>query len=439
MSEYILAKDGVYKKFGTDLFRGSIKVGFPIPFQEELDTIHVQGGDIREKIEIVFKRMPIALFQQALAFMEFCYEDKKAEGMVCFRYRAGEWSIVIPEQWNSGTSVCYHLKPEESSFIMGDVHSHPKFASSAHSTTDNLDERKLSDGIFMVVKDFDIWNCEPSIVGVVDGVSFPIKPQYMFDLRTAHEKSKPDVPDEWKAKVHGLPCDGCRREREGAQAAVQKTEAERKAEEEKEARLVPSDLVEVYRKSIAQGKSRGKAFYELIQEWQAKSKYNGKVFRCGNHGCKKFLRTLECPDCKKSVTSYEVMEMLSLAIDELDALEEVKGDLKVLVELNAPQSEAAKTDPASQDTDIILVGEGPECTDACHHKKNGTPHTHFDPAKFKAEDCKNTACADVGHMLLTCPDRIKRLAKVPAKDGTPASTVSTPAEHQGLEAPWEGI
>jgi hypothetical protein len=437
VTRFFVTPDGVYEEYEDQLFKGLIKVSFPIHNYDKDagDTLDMSNEKIEEKIKIVFPKIPINLFQEALAFLEWCYKEKRTEGFLTFHLLNNKWSLGCPEQWNGATSVCYHPElREERGGLVGDIHSHPKFSSSAHSHTDSLDERKNA-GLFMVVKDFSLMNCEPDIRGVVRGTTFQIKPKYVFSMAGIKDEANPDdpekavisFPDEWKERVHVAPCEQCKRVKDAGEKNVKET----KEKEEKEKRLIPKRLLEAWRKSL-DGKPFGAEIIDYHDRWAKDSKYNGHLV-CPNYGCGKFVRNLECPECKKTLTLYEVAKMFAELIDETDCFAEMKGDLKKLeaiaefFEKQAAGSTATGTSstpahdhahdhdtkriivrPAAKDpddTDIILIVDGDKCEEDCRFRKEQISHQHI-PNKSQPivgqEPCQDKECAEMGHVLIMC-------------------------------------
>jgi hypothetical protein len=439
VTRFFVNPDGVFEEYEDQLFKGLIKVSWPINYDKEGgDSLDMVNEKVEEKIKIVFPKIPIDIFQTALAFLEWCYKEKRAEGFLTFHLLNNKWSLGCPEQWNGATSVCYHpeLRAERGG-IVGDIHSHPKF-SSTHSHTDALDERKNA-GLFMVVKDFSLMNCEPTIHGVVRGTTFQIKPKYVFSMAGIKdeasvedpEKQVISFPEEWKERVHLSPCEECKRIKDAGEKAVKET----KETEEKSKRLIPKRLLEAWRKSL-NGKPFGAEVIDYHDMWSKETKYSGHVI-CPNYNCGKFIRGFECPDCKKGITFYEAAKIFAEIIDEVDCFMEVKGDLKLLEQLaeaiekkaaappqtgSTPPADAAHdgdtkrivatpVDPS--DNDVILIVDGDKCEDNCRWKKEQIDHQHVSnkPQPIVGqEECQDQDCAELGHILVLCKNNVASAA-----------------------------
>jgi len=318
--EIIHAKNGFFEKYKDDLFEAVIKVDGD-PSKEEMS----------ESLAPVFKRMPIRLFKQALAFVEHAHKTQQSEGMVAFRYKEGIWSLVIPPQWNTGGNVHYHFEPvEEFGSVVGDMHSHPKMGS-FHSGTDHHDEGKMF-GIYLVVSDFRIMNCNPDIVGHVRGKRFKIDPELFFDENDAGGDYA--FPEEWKTRLHKPPCTICSpakpegareepsrsfqhewpgRHRGGDWSARIREEAQRKGQ-------TPAGSNDGAGRSggekevvdlLNAGKIR-ETIVKSYEEWQdddiASRCY---LFECDNQGCEKDLQTLLCPLCSKPVHPRNIVDAVA--------------------------------------------------------------------------------------------------------------------------------
>jgi len=420
MTHFIVNRNGVYENYADELFKGTIRVSFPIPYDRDRgDTVEVTGEEAKESIQIAFNPMPAKLFQQALAFQEWCYEEKKSEGMVAFRYREGKWGLSVPEQWNGMASVCYHpeFHPEEMTGVVGDMHSHPKFSSSSHSQTDNLDERKMP-GIFIVVKDFSILNCEPNIVGMVRGTEFKVRPELFIEFSEGIER-KPSFPEEWKSRVHSSPCDECRKKRESQDAQKKISESLSQDETDKTYRLVPKRLLEAWKKFSCDGNTRGKEFHEAFVEWNRKSPSTSRLLFCSHWNCKKYISAPRCPDCNTTLSTFEIVQNISDAIDEVDAMEMAHGDLEILeemVESEADGKEGGKGDRKEDPKEdgkrdvFVVVGEDEICGPGCNYRRVSVAHRHVKRGVL-SDLCKDVRCAEFGHIFFSCAEMKARREK----------------------------
>lgn len=322
--EIIAAKNGFFEKYKDDLFEAYIRVTGD-PSKEELN----------EHCAPTFKRMPLRLFKQALAFCEFAFKSQQSEGMIMFRYRNDVWELLCPPQWNGGASVHYHAEPaEEFVGVVGDLHSHPKMGS-FHSSTDHHDEGKMF-GVYMVINDFRIMNCNPDIVAHIRGTRFKMEPHLFFDESDAGGDYT--FPEEWKGRLHKMPCDVC--------AAI-------KAKEDKEkegAKEGPSSRTfhiskwadGIYPRPDAQGaqsadadagSARGAGTEEVVsllkgntppaflselimkryERWYRHGPGPERTlpFNCDNKGCEKDLRMLSCPLCHRDVGARRTVQNIA--------------------------------------------------------------------------------------------------------------------------------
>jgi len=199
--QFVVGKNGLFEKYQDTLFKSLIK-----------STGNPSSPDLKEVAEYIGPKIPVDIMKTALAFLEWCYEKHKSEGCLLFRNLGEKWEIVCPPQYVGGAHVCYHPVPEESCGIMGDIHSHPKFGT-GHSGTDHVDECKFG-GIAVVVNDFRIPICNPTIFGATRKVRFKFEPETI--LESFGDKDFVDTddgytfPEEWKEKVIPGVCQECK-------------------------------------------------------------------------------------------------------------------------------------------------------------------------------------------------------------------------------------
>jgi hypothetical protein len=411
MVKYLVTPKGFFEEYSDDLFSGILKAETPIPYEKQWDTMEIVDYEIEEKVELKFNKMPLKLFQQTLAFLKWCHEERKSEGMVCHRYKDGAWSNQVFPQWNTSTSVCYHpeLDLAHATGIVGDTHSHPPTYGSHHSHTDSLDERK-NNGIFVVVKGFNPMDCSPEIIGYVRGKKFHLKPEQFLDI-TLYDQT-PEFPEEWKGLVGNTPCKGCDRKREIERLGKEVSEKRLAYEDDKKFRLVPKAVLEAWRTEVAKGKETlGSKVKEAIKAIRAKSPPTyAKFFRCDNYGCYKLFTNAFCPECQKNVGSDKMLESLIDILDELDAVTNNPQELDIIKEIiesefdpkplppvqiglpaavpsaNTSASTASTTTPTPTVTtpcrkekvvpDILIVAADKPCGEGCPYKDY--PHEHFD-------------------------------------------------------------
>jgi hypothetical protein len=449
---YIMAEGkGIFEDYRDDLFEALIKVDsdFHKMFRksngDDLVVLEDQKkiDEIDEKIVVHFPKFPMELFIKALAFMGWAYEEHKTEAMVLFKLRprpegeerlSSDWSLVIPEQWNGMAAVCYHaeMHPEEMMGVVGDVHSHPKFASSAHSQTDNLDARTNS-GIFLVVKDFDLWTCDPTIRGVIRDKSFTVAPSLFFAKSyQAPDPKAPAFPEEWKKRLHTAPCEACRKSKEASEKAKTAQEMKDAYELEKKKKLMPKRLLDAWRKEAKE--TYGFFFVSSWEAWDKKAHYDQCPIKCDNFSCGEYIRNVECPKCKKSIYAKALITCLGDMVDEIAAMEWAGGDLKKLEDLaidqarEASQNTTASTSEKDHDTkrivqvpeemelpldlgdeddkDAFVVLSGEEaCNADCTYKTRSIPHRHTLTDRKPTQKCGDTMCAGMGHLFFNCPER----------------------------------
>jgi hypothetical protein len=360
----------MFEEYSDDLFEGMIKVEFPIPVSKE-DEIEVTEEELSDKLSLKFERMPLSLFQQTLEFLKWCHQEKKSEGFVAHRYIDGKWENVVFPQWVTATSVCYHpeLLIEKSTRVVGDTHAHPPkeggSGGSFHSHTDSLDERK-NNGIFVVVTGWTPMTCDPDIVGCVRGKRFHLKPESLFDL-TQYDPN-PSFPEEWKNMVGSTPCKGCERKRDLEKIGKEANEKKLAYEHDKQFRLVPQAVLEVWRTEVAKDKETlGKKVREAIKD--ATSRLTGsswlRLLRCDNHGCKKLCNTVSCSECNKTILRDKIIDSIVDLLDEHEAVTQNPQELALI-------REVIEEDMKPKELPPVVIGPTPSSATG----PGGSGHTH---------------------------------------------------------------
>lgn len=202
MTKYIVGKNGLFAEYENLLFSGVLKAeGDPT------------AEEVREAIRYRFRKIPIRLLRQALAFAEYGKSDRNSEVALVLTYDNGVYKWECPEQWNSMGHVCAHPEKEENGFFnwVGDWHSHPGsgYETSSHSMTDERDEYRKGNGIFIVTSGTSLFSAYPRVIGMFQNRRFEIPIEYVFDDRD-DDPTISTFPDEWREKVHGAPCDVCK-------------------------------------------------------------------------------------------------------------------------------------------------------------------------------------------------------------------------------------
>lgn len=325
MAKIIMAHNGTFEQYSDDLFDAVIKLEFPVQFTKEEDTFEVVYGNVEEKISPKFERIPLSIFQEALAFLEWCYEEKHTEGFIAHRYIDGKWSNVVFHQWNSATSCCYHpeLDLQNATRVMADTHSHPPkkagHGSSYHSSTDDLDERK-NNGIFIVVTGFTPMDCDPNIYGCIRGRRFRLpKAEMMFDI-SKYEKN-PTFPEAWKERVGSSPCKGCERKRDVERTGSEEAEKRAQYEDEKRFRLVPKPVLDAWKTEVAKERETpGKALKATWDAYKKRMMHAQKLIRCDSHQCRKLVYSGVCTDCKIGFGTDTIINSVADMLDEYEAM-----------------------------------------------------------------------------------------------------------------------
>jgi len=384
MARFIVAPNGIFEYHKSDLFEGLLKIEFPFPIQKEIDTFDPPSEkELDQELGLIFNRMPLSVFQQALTFMEAVWKKDKVEVVVLFRYIDGKWENFVPLQWNGMASTCYHpeLSPKEATRVAGDMHLHPikddgKKSGSFHSSTDHHDEKK-NEGIFVVVSGFTPFTCYPDVIGVVRGKRFPLKFESLVDA-TKYDP-KPTFPPEWMERVKFLPCDGCRPKVITTTTTYAGGSA---SKSENGSRLVPVKDIAEWRSKLPKDKTpnsqRFKDFYTL---WKDKT-HQGTLFKCDNNGCLAHFEMPECPKCHKVILQTVIVESIALMIDEIDCWRSMERE-KVqkqdetatapMAAIPGPVEAASSTTPEANASDkegdfLLVYTGGGTCNEDCPYK-----------------------------------------------------------------------
>ncbi len=194
---------GKFEDYEDDLFKAKLSIYANTTFID--------------KAWLVCNPIPVPIYQQAMAFFDYCHKTLKAEGMLLLRYNDGEWSLAACRQYVGMGHVDAHpeINAEQLTNVVGDIHSHPGMGA-FHSGTDEADERKIKHGLFMVASSFESMKFSPfssviNVLGYIRGKSFEIDPVDIFDM---NGKLDPNVtfPEEWKALVSTEHCPHCPKE-----------------------------------------------------------------------------------------------------------------------------------------------------------------------------------------------------------------------------------
>lgn len=383
MARFIVAPNGIFEYHKSDLFEGLLKIEFPFPIQKEIDTFDPPSEkELDQELGLIFNRMPLSVFQQALAFMEAVWKKEKVEVVVLFRYIDGKWENFVPLQWNGMASTCYHpeLSPKEATRVAGDMHLHPikddgKKSGSFHSSTDHHDEKK-NEGIFVVVSGFTPFTCYPDIIGIVRGKRFTLKFESLVDP-TKYDP-KPTFPPEWMERVKLLPCDGCRPK---VITTATTYAAGSASKEDTGSRLIPEKDVTEWRTKLPKDKTpNSQRFKEFYNQWKDKT-HQGTLFKCDNGPCKKHFEMPECPKCHKPILQAAIVDSVALMIDEIDCWKATerekiqKQDETATVpvaaipeSVEAASSTAPEANASDKEGDFLLVHTGGACDEKCPYK-----------------------------------------------------------------------
>lgn len=184
---FVTARDGHYLLKRNGLFDACVKVeAIPgVPEQKEFFALKVS-------------RIPSDLFLTALAFMKKAYEIYKSEALVLLTFEKGQWGLHVPKQEVGAAGVRYANRDRVRA--VGSIHSHPGFS----PTPSGIDERDemAFDGVHVIVSSFHPAPQTMVAFAVVNGRRFAIRPQ---DLIEGLEGPDVPVPDEWLARVSGVP------------------------------------------------------------------------------------------------------------------------------------------------------------------------------------------------------------------------------------------
>jgi len=193
----IIAKNGIFKKIDNRLFEGYVKVdGDP------------KAEGIDEHLKLKCPKFPVGLWAFACTWFRYCMIEKRREGYLALCLNNGKWSVACPDQWNSMGGVHYHLDthPEEFLGVMGDGHCHPG-KGATHSHTDKNDEGSKT-GIFIVIGEpYTIMGSEITIEAQTAGKKFDLKPPDFFDENDWTGAG--NFPEHWKDRLHDGECKVC--------------------------------------------------------------------------------------------------------------------------------------------------------------------------------------------------------------------------------------
>jgi len=178
---YIVARNGYYVVKRNCVFESCTKI-------DEIPDLPEQ----EETFDLMAKKIPYTLIKEVLAFFYEVYKQHKSEAMVLLCYENDEWSIYVPEQEVSGMSVKYN---NDRKHVVGSIHSHPGFGTSA-SRTDEKDEENF-DGIHIIISKFDEVRPELSCYVAINGRRALIEAETIIEKVEEHET----VNKEWLGKV----------------------------------------------------------------------------------------------------------------------------------------------------------------------------------------------------------------------------------------------
>lgn len=180
---FVTARDGHYLLKRNGFFDACVRVESIPDMPEQKEFFTLKAGKI-----------PLALFLEALAFMEAVYRRHKSEALVLLTHEKGAWGIHVPEQRVSGASVTYVNRDKVRA--VGTLHSHPGF-SPTPSGTDEHDEMAF-DGVHVITAAFHPLPEAVRAFAVVNGRRFQLDPK---DLIEGLDKAAAAFPEEWLGKV----------------------------------------------------------------------------------------------------------------------------------------------------------------------------------------------------------------------------------------------
>jgi hypothetical protein len=181
---FLVGREGHYLHKKNGIFEALVKV-----------ATNPEFDPVEETFTLTAPKIPMALFEQTLAFLGRVYEEHRTEGIVLLCFDPKEaWSLYIPKQKVGGLHVEY--ENDERRRVVGSIHSHPGIGSRA-SATDEKDELAF-DGLHMIVNGFTIPTCGLSVVAAVNGRRFEIDPT---DAIEGFEVIKAEIPGQWLEKV----------------------------------------------------------------------------------------------------------------------------------------------------------------------------------------------------------------------------------------------
>lgn len=319
--KYVIAKNGLFKEVKNALFEGCFKVdGNP------------SAPELKEIVRCVMRKIPVALLKQAIAFAKWGKDEKKSEISLVLVDDKGTWKWACPHQWNSAGHVCGHpeLTAEEFYGWMGDYHSHPD-GFSQHSSTDEKDERKRRNGVFIVTSGYTLLSARPTIIGMFEGRRFELDLGDVFDVHD--DTGVYSFPEEWKSRVHGSPCEECKRNPPPSSS----TSWVGTSSGPHAVRLSPNDLGRD-KKRIVIELEEGESFGDWLMRMHENLKENdpsfglNATFMCRGAKCNEDVDLGECPGCKEPITdedmlqnAAEIFEAAVELMEEREAIQEEGG------------------------------------------------------------------------------------------------------------------
>lgn len=190
---YVLYQEGMFLHVKSDLGTALVKV---TKMPSHLKSLGAAGY-----FEWDASRIPSNICSQIVDFFRNVYDEHKTEAgvILLMNYETKEWSVFVPTQKVSGTSVDYVYEPSEipeKHMVVGTMHSHCNF-SAFHSGTDKHDADGMN-GVHLTIGHLD--REEPEIVSMVswNGTEFTYKPEQVADFSNLEEAK---APAEWYANI----------------------------------------------------------------------------------------------------------------------------------------------------------------------------------------------------------------------------------------------
>jgi hypothetical protein len=188
---FVVARDGVYLRKQTLLGESQTKV-------ERI--AHLAGAE--EYVDYALPKVPADLMGRVVGFFRAVYRLHRTEALVLLLWEDAAFSVHVPAQRVSGSSVKFTLTEDElptGCRVVGTIHSHGAFGAFA-SSIDEADEAEL-DGLHLVVGDLDRRRPSYSAAIAIDGHRF----EAGLKLVLERPRRLVEPPADWLGRVKLLP------------------------------------------------------------------------------------------------------------------------------------------------------------------------------------------------------------------------------------------